>query len=109
MTFCIYVNGLIRPHSRYRVGVRFRKQKRIFQKVYISVVYPEPDPDLRGSETFHGIQIRIHNLRFWIRFRIQNLRSTVTKSSQKNDIYDMKKNTFSDPKLARKWEPDPEG
>jgi hypothetical protein len=57
MTFCIYVNGLIRPHSRYRAGVRFRKQKRILQKVYICVVDPEPDPDLRGSKTFHEIQV----------------------------------------------------
>jgi hypothetical protein len=104
MTFCIYVNGLISPHSRYRVGVRFRKQKRILQKAYISVVDPEPDPDLRGSDTFHGIPIRIRNLRFWIRIRIQNLRSTYLKSSKTKeiDIYDIKKNTFLDPKLGGK-------
>jgi hypothetical protein len=92
MTFCIYVNGLIRPHSPYRVWVRFGKQKRILQKVYIRVVDTEPDPDLRGSETVYGIQIRIRNLRFWIWIRIKNLRFTLTKSSKKEiDIYDMKK------------------
>jgi hypothetical protein len=48
MTFCIYVNELICPHSLYRVGVRFRKQKRILYIVYISVVDPEPDPDLQN-------------------------------------------------------------
>jgi hypothetical protein len=92
MTICIYVNGLIRPHSRYRVGVRFIKQKRIYKIFYISFV----DPDLLGSETFHGIRLRIHNLRFWIRIRIQNLRSTLTKSSKEKeiDIYDIWKHIF---------------
>jgi hypothetical protein len=80
MTFCIYVNGLIRPHSRYRVGVRFSKQKRILKIVYISVVDTEPNPNLQGSKTYHGIRILIRNLRFWIRIRIQNLHSTLTKS-----------------------------
>jgi hypothetical protein len=80
MTFCIYVNGLIRPHSLYRVGVRFRKQKHILYIVYISVVDPESDPDLQGSKTFHGIRIRIRNLRFWTWIRIQNLHSILTKS-----------------------------
>jgi hypothetical protein len=80
MTFCIYVNRLIRPHSRYRVGVRFSKQKRILKIVHVSVVDPELDPDLQGSETFHGIRILIRNSRFWIRILIQNLHSTLTKS-----------------------------
>jgi hypothetical protein len=91
MTICIYVNGLIRPHSRYRVGVRITKQKRIYKIFYTSFVDPEPDPDLLGSQTFHGIRLRIHNLRFWIRIRIQNLCSTLTKSSKEKeiDIYDI--------------------
>jgi hypothetical protein len=80
MTFCIYVNGLIRPHSLYRVGVRFRKQKRILYIVHISVVDPKPDPDLQGSKAFHGIRIQIRNLRFWIWIRIQNLPSIFKKS-----------------------------
>jgi hypothetical protein len=87
------------------VEVRFRKQKRILKIVFISFA----DPALQGSETFHRIQIRIRNLRFWIRIRIQNLHFTLTKSSKKEiDNYDIKKHTFLDPKLGGKWEPDPD-